>query len=66
MSSSSSKKRKKRKKERVSIRDQLKAAKSGKSIADAEQTSDPIGSLDNEWFKKAKNASAWKERFECS
>ena len=48
---SKTKGKKSKKKQRVSIRDQLRAAKSGQSIADSEQTSDPIGSLTSEWYR---------------
>eukprot|EP00483_Globobulimina_turgida_P013306 UN13330 len=63
--SSKSKKTRKGKNKRVSIRDQLRAAKSGQNVSDSDKSSDPIGSLDSEWYKNAKEADKWKEKWEC-
>eukprot|EP01084_Bolivina_argentea_P272206 463403_1 len=57
--------KKKGKSKRVSIRDQLRASKSGENIADSDVKSDPIGSLDSEWYKNAKEADKWKPKWEC-
>eukprot|EP00484_Ammonia_sp_Unknown_P001468 CAMPEP_0197020866 /NCGR_PEP_ID=MMETSP1384-20130603/1723_1 /TAXON_ID=29189 /ORGANISM="Ammonia sp." /LENGTH=692 /DNA_ID=CAMNT_0042448577 /DNA_START=3128 /DNA_END=5206 /DNA_ORIENTATION=+ len=57
--------KKKAKKQRVSLRDQLKASKSGQSIADTEKTTDPVGALNSDWFKNAKEADKWKAKWEC-
>eukprot|EP01083_Nonionella_stella_P071269 191324_1 len=65
MSKRQKKKGRKGKSTRVSLRDQMRAAKSGQNIADSEKTSDPIGSLDSEWWKTAKEADKWKPKWEC-
>ena len=60
-------KKKKGKKKHISIREQMKMAKKGVSVADAEEkkTDDPVGSCNADWFKKGKSADKWKEKWEC-
>eukprot|EP00485_Elphidium_margaritaceum_P009252 CAMPEP_0202691904 /NCGR_PEP_ID=MMETSP1385-20130828/6464_1 /ASSEMBLY_ACC=CAM_ASM_000861 /TAXON_ID=933848 /ORGANISM="Elphidium margaritaceum" /LENGTH=698 /DNA_ID=CAMNT_0049347365 /DNA_START=45 /DNA_END=2141 /DNA_ORIENTATION=- len=55
---------KKAKKNRPSVRDKMRAAKSGGGDT-ADKTSDPIGALDAEWWKNAKEADKWKPRWDC-
>eukprot|EP01084_Bolivina_argentea_P049275 90639_1 len=63
----SSKGKKKKKKKHIGIREQMRLAKKGIVVADAEEkkTDDPVGSCSAEWFKKAKNADQWKPKWEC-
>eukprot|EP00483_Globobulimina_turgida_P012793 UN12817 len=58
---------KKKKKKHIGIREQMRLAKKGVMVADAEEkkTDDPVGSCTNEWFKKGKSADKWKEKWEC-
>mmetsp|Transcript_55699 Transcript_55699/g.92684 ORF Transcript_55699/g.92684 Transcript_55699/m.92684 type:complete len:453 (+) Transcript_55699:72-1430(+) len=57
----------KKKKKHVSLREQMKLAKKGVQVADAEEkkTDDPVGSCSAEWFKEAKGADKWKPKWEC-
>ena len=55
---------KKSKKGRVSIRDQRRQ-QSQRGGGDGDKTSDPIGALDSEWFKNAREAEKWKPKWEC-
>eukprot|EP01083_Nonionella_stella_P280549 954389_1 len=67
----SSKGKKKKKKKHIGIREQMRLAKKGIVVADAEEkkTDDPVGSCSAEWFKKAKKADqekpTWKPKWEC-
>lgn len=60
-----SKERKKKGKGRVSIRDQRRQMSRGGGGGDGAKSSDPIGSLDSEWFKNAREADKWKPKWEC-
>lgn len=42
------------------MQDQKAGANTGKGLQ-----SDPVGSLEPEWFKNGKNADKWKEKWEC-
>ena len=58
---------KKKKRQRISIKEQMRMAKKGITVADAEEkkTDDPVGSITTEWLKKGKSADKWKEKWEC-
>eukprot|EP01084_Bolivina_argentea_P192382 330284_1 len=58
-------KRGKSKKTRSSVRDQMRKRKGVGGDEIAEKSSDPIKSLDSEWWKNAKEADKWKPKWEC-